>query len=133
MAKLSLIAKAKRKPKFAVRDYTRCRYVRPAAGLPPEVRDVPHLLPEAGPRRGHPRRDQGQLVGEAKVNQMNMTDPVADMITRIRNGVRARLPKVDVPASKLKVEIARILKDEGYIANFKTTEDEQAGRASAST
>jgi small subunit ribosomal protein S8 len=50
---------------------------------------------------------------------MNMTDPIADMTTRIRNGVRARLPKIDVPTSKLKVEIARILKDEGYIANFK--------------
>ena len=50
---------------------------------------------------------------------MNMTDPIADMTTRIRNGVRARLPKIDVPASKLKGEIARILKDEGYIANFK--------------
>jgi small subunit ribosomal protein S8 len=52
-----------------------------------------------------------------------MTDPVADMITRIRNGVRARLPKIDVPASKLKAEIARILKDEGYIANFRFVED----------
>ena len=58
---------------------------------------------------------------------MNMTDPVADMITRIRNGVRAKLPKVDVPSSKLKVEIARILKDEGYIANFKLTEDDKQG------
>jgi small subunit ribosomal protein S8 len=58
---------------------------------------------------------------------MNMTDPVADMITRIRNGVRAKLTKVDVPASKLKVEIARILKDEGYISNFKKTEDERQG------
>jgi small subunit ribosomal protein S8 len=58
---------------------------------------------------------------------MNMTDPVADMITRIRNGVRAKLAKVDVPASKLKVEIARILKDEGYISNFKKTEDERQG------
>jgi small subunit ribosomal protein S8 len=58
---------------------------------------------------------------------MNMTDPVADMITRIRNGVRAKVPKVDVPASKLKGEIARILKDEGYIANFKSIEDEKRG------
>jgi small subunit ribosomal protein S8 len=56
---------------------------------------------------------------------MNMTDPVADMVSRIRNGVRAKLPKVDVPSSKLKVEIARILKDEGYIANFKVTEDDK--------
>ena len=58
---------------------------------------------------------------------MNMTDPVADMITRIRNGVRAKLPKVDVPSSKLKMEIARILKDEGYIANFRLTEDNKQG------
>jgi small subunit ribosomal protein S8 len=56
---------------------------------------------------------------------MNMTDPVADMISRIRNGVRAKLPRVDVPSSKLKVEIARILKDEGYIANFKVNEDDK--------
>ena len=58
---------------------------------------------------------------------MNMTDPIADMIARIRNGVRARLPKVDVPASKLKGEIARILKDEGYISNFKHSEDNKQG------
>ena len=56
---------------------------------------------------------------------MNMTDPVADMVSRIRNGVRAKLPKVDCPSSKLKVEIARILKDEGYISNFKVTEDDK--------
>jgi small subunit ribosomal protein S8 len=58
---------------------------------------------------------------------MNMTDPVADMISRIRNGVRAKLPRVDVPSSKLKVEIARILKDEGYVANFKVTQDDKQG------
>ena len=58
---------------------------------------------------------------------MNMTDPVADLLTRIRNGVRAKLGKVDVPRSKLKVEIARILKDEGYITNFKKTEDDKQG------
>jgi small subunit ribosomal protein S8 len=56
---------------------------------------------------------------------MNMTDPIADMITRIRNGVRARLPKIDVPASRLKVEIARILKNEGYVANYRLIEDER--------
>ena len=58
---------------------------------------------------------------------MNMTDPIADKITRIRNGVRARLPKIDVPASRLKTEIARILKDEGYIANFRLIEDGRQG------
>ena len=58
---------------------------------------------------------------------MNMTDPIADMLTRIRNGVRARLPKVDIPSSRLKGEIARILKNEGYIANFKVVEDTRQG------
>ena len=58
---------------------------------------------------------------------MNMTDPVADMITRIRNSVRAKLPRVDIPSSKLKVEIARILKNEGYVSNFKVNEDGKQG------
>jgi small subunit ribosomal protein S8 len=58
---------------------------------------------------------------------MNMTDPVADMITRIRNGVRAKLQKVDIPSSKLKMEIARILKDEGYVSNYKLSEDGKQG------
>ncbi len=51
---------------------------------------------------------------------MSFTDPVADFLTRIRNGIKARHQKVDAPASKLKLEIARVLKEEGYIANFKT-------------
>ena len=54
---------------------------------------------------------------------MSLTDPVADLLTRIRNAVSARQQKLDVPASKLKMEIARILKEEGYIANFKATEE----------
>jgi small subunit ribosomal protein S8 len=54
---------------------------------------------------------------------MSMTDPIADMITRIRNGVRAKLARVDVPGSKLKAEIARILKDEGFVQSFKLIED----------
>ncbi|MGB9029708.1 MAG: 30S ribosomal protein S8 [Acidobacteriaceae bacterium] len=58
---------------------------------------------------------------------MSLTDPVADFLTRIRNSIRARHQKLDVPASKLKAEIARILKEEGYISNFKTTEEN--GRA----
>ena len=51
------------------------------------------------------------------------SDPIADMLTRIRNAMAARHPKVDVPASKLKTDIARILKEEGYIANFKLAEE----------
>ncbi|HXX71217.1 MAG TPA: 30S ribosomal protein S8 [Candidatus Acidoferrum sp.] len=52
-----------------------------------------------------------------------ITDPIADLLTRIRNGSRARHPRVDVPSSRLKVEIARILKEEGYIANFKVADE----------
>ena len=50
---------------------------------------------------------------------MNMTDPIADMLTRIRNGLKANHETVAVPASKVKVEIAKILKAEGYINNYK--------------
>ena len=48
-----------------------------------------------------------------------MTDPIADMISRIRNAVVAKHTRVDLPASKLKAEIARILQDEGYIQGFR--------------
>jgi len=48
-----------------------------------------------------------------------MTDPIADMLTRVRNAYAAKHQKVDVPASNLKVEIARILKEEGFINNYK--------------
>ncbi len=49
---------------------------------------------------------------------MSMTDPIADMLTRIRNGIQSHHDRVEIPASKLKVEIARILKSEGFIRNY---------------
>ncbi len=52
-----------------------------------------------------------------------MTDPIADMLTRIRNAIAAKHSRVDVPASRMKSEIARILKEEGYINNFVTKGD----------
>ena len=52
-----------------------------------------------------------------------MTDPIADMLTRIRNAVTAKHTRVDMPASRIKVDIARILQDEGYIQGFKMLED----------
>ena len=60
-----------------------------------------------------------------------MTDPIADMLTRIRNAVTARHARVEMPASKLKSEIAKILQDEGYIAGFKMVETpaERPGKA----
>ena len=56
-----------------------------------------------------------------------MTDPIADMLTRIRNAVHSKQTRVDMPASKLKAEIARILQDEGYIHGFKMVEEPVAG------
>lgn len=53
------------------------------------------------------------------------TDPIADLLTRIRNSSRAKHPRVDVPSSKLKVEVARILKEEGYVANYKVVEEQK--------
>jgi len=56
-----------------------------------------------------------------------MTDPISDLLTRIRNAIGAKHETVDVPASKLKQEIVRILKEEGYIANYALVEDERQG------
>lgn len=58
---------------------------------------------------------------------MSMMDTIADMLTRIRNANNAFHEKVDIPASKLKVEIAKILKTEGYIKNYKYIEDRKQG------
>lgn len=54
---------------------------------------------------------------------MSMTDPIADMLTRIRNGVAARHECVNIPASKLKVAIARVLKEEGFIKEYEVHEE----------
>src|SRR5262245_55306891 len=60
-----------------------------------------------------------------------MTDPIADMLTRLRNAVSAKHTRVDMPASRLKLEIARILQDEGYIQGFKVLDDAAAVKAPA--
>jgi small subunit ribosomal protein S8 len=56
-----------------------------------------------------------------------MTDPIADMLTRIRNANMAKLEKVDVPASKMKIELTKILKDKGFIKSFKVMRDRKQG------
>ena len=61
-----------------------------------------------------------------------MTDPIADMLTRIRNAVTAKHTRVDMPTSRLKAEIARILQDEGYIHGFKLLDDAGNGAAKGS-
>ena len=56
-----------------------------------------------------------------------VTDPVADMLTRVRNGSLAEHEKVDIPSSRLKVRLAEILKEEGFIENFRLIEDKRQG------
>ncbi|SMC26128.1 SSU ribosomal protein S8P [Desulfacinum hydrothermale DSM 13146] len=58
---------------------------------------------------------------------MVMTDPIADFLTRIKNAHRARFDKVDIPASRIKTELARILKEEGYIKHYKVIKDNKQG------
>ncbi len=56
-----------------------------------------------------------------------VTDPIADFLNRIKNGQKARFDKVDIPASRLKTSLARLLKEEGYIKNFKLIKDDKQG------
>jgi len=58
---------------------------------------------------------------------MAMSDPIADMLTRIRNAGKAKFNSVDIPGSKLKTELARVLKDEGFIRNYKFIKDNKQG------
>lgn len=58
---------------------------------------------------------------------MTMTDPVSDLLTRIRNASDAKHETVDIPSSRLKLEIARILKEEGYVSNYSLIQDNQQG------
>ena len=58
---------------------------------------------------------------------MSMTDPIADMLTRIRNGAMAKKETVDMPSSNVKVEIAKVLKAEGYINAYKVLKDDKQG------
>jgi len=58
---------------------------------------------------------------------MVTTDPIADLITRIRNANRANHEKVDIPASKMKAEVVRLIKEEGFIRNYKVLEDRRQG------
>ena len=84
---------------------------------------------EAALQRRHPRPDQGQLVSAGDDN-MSMSDPIADMLTRIRNAQMVEKPEVSMPSSKVKVAIAQVLKDEGYIDGFQVnTERRQAANS----
>ena len=93
--------------------------MRATARLSAQIRHVPHLLPHTLTQGADTRRDEGFLV-----NNLNreiyamMTDPIADMFTRLRNANRRMLASIEVPASKLKGELLSILKREAYINNY---------------
>ena len=126
MAKKALIQKQQRTPKFKVRAYTRCqRCGRPKAvyrkfGL---CRICLRTMVHAGEVPG---RDQGELV---RGTAMTMTDPIADMLTRIRNANSAQFDTVKMPGSKLKEALAAILEREGYIAGYAVSTQTRTGRA----
>jgi len=58
---------------------------------------------------------------------MTTSDPIADMLTRIRNAAKAKFNSVDIPGSKIKIELAKVLKNEGYIRNYKYLKDDKQG------
>lgn len=99
-------------------------FVRSGARFSPQIRHLPHLLSNSGALWGDPRRREGELVGQAT---MSMTDPIADMLARIRNAIMAQKSQAEIPASRLKQHICEVLKDEGFIVDFRRVE----GQASA--
>jgi small subunit ribosomal protein S8 len=104
--------------------------VRAEKSIYEEVPALPDLFPGACIRRPDSRGDEGELVSFAergRAERMTMTDPIADMLTRIRNANAAMHPCLDVPASKLKREILRVLKEEKYIENYTYIEDKKQG------
>jgi len=112
------------------------RHLRPVPGIHEEVWRLQAVLPLHGARRKNSGGHESKLViifrgsDEKKLgerNSMSMSDPIADYLTRVRNAVRARHKKVDVPASNLKKEITRILMEQKFIANFTTVEDKKQG------
>jgi small subunit ribosomal protein S8 len=87
--------------------------VRSAAGLHPQVPDLPVVFPRTRQSGQDSRSNKVELV-----TIMSMSDPIADMLTRIRNSNLALKPEAVMPYSRLKAEIAQVLKREGYIADF---------------
>lgn len=98
--------------------------LRPAQSVFEKIRRLPDLLSFICIPRQVSGGDKVQLVEEIR---MAISDPIADMLTRIRNAAKAKFSSVDVPGSKIKIEVAKILKDEGFIRNFKFLKDGKQG------
>src|SRR3954451_7636147 len=120
MAKTSWIERAKRTPKFKVRTVRRCQRCGRSRAVLRKFGLCRICFRELALK--------GEIPGVRKASweeerRMNLTDPVADMLTRIRNACSAGHRRVDMPVSKLKSEVARLLRDNHYIADFKILDD----------
>jgi small subunit ribosomal protein S8 len=71
--------------------------------------------------------ERKDIIIKGRREDVSMTDPLADMLTRIRNASMARHEKVDIPSSNIKTSIAKVLKNEGYIKNYKVIKDNKQG------
>ena len=112
MAKTSQIVRQQRPPKYKTRAHTRCR----RCGRPRAVYRKFGLCRICLRELAH----NGYIPGMTKSagSPMSMTDPIADFLTRIRNGILAAHETVEIPASRLKSEMARILTEQGYIEGY---------------
>ena len=156
MAKKALVEKANAQAEVRGPRLHPLQPLRPSARGVPQVRALPHLLPGDGARRRAPRHHQVLLVvqtsvsadaarptaevrrrgnrgGKAARQLMTMTDPIADMLTRLRNANSAYHDSVTMPHSKIKTHIAEILQQEGYIAGWSTSRTGRRARSSSST
>ena len=124
-------AQAAAMPRDAVRSRlrNRCAITGRSRGVLPQVRSGAHEAARSDDARRHsrPRARPAGKPGTGAL-RMSMTDPIADFLTRIRNGQTAGKPEVQVPASKLKLAIAKVLKEEGYIGTSSRAENATASR-----
>ena len=115
MAKKSMIVKNQRTPKFSTRAYTRCIVVEDLTEYLENMEFAEFVLENLQMKVNY--QVLRNLVGRRR-KIMFVQDKIADMLTRIRNANQMRYKEVEVPASKMKLEIARILKDEGFISDY---------------
>ena len=128
MAKKSMIIKANRPKKYKVREYSRCsRCGRPHAVMSKfgVCRICFRELAYKGQIPGV--KKSSWYFGKEDLNMAVVTDTIADMLTRIRNANQMHYKEVSIPASNTKKEIAKILKDEGFIENYKIENDNVQG------
>ena len=126
MARKALILKQQRAPKYSTRAYTRCSICgRPHAVL--KKYGICRVCFRELAYKGEIPGVKNRAGKSYRRNKMVVTDPIADMLTRIRNALTAKHESVEIPASNMKKAIAEILLNEGYVSNVEFKEDEVQG------